>query len=61
MGQVHGANALQRYCHAQPILIDRFGLNREQVWYPYATETLAQLEKAVAFLWGNRWMRWLMG
>ena len=59
VGQVHGDNCLRDYCYAQPIIVDRFGLEREHVWYPYTSEMLTSLQKAIRYLWGSP-ARWLM-
>lgn len=59
--QVNGAEGLKGYCHAQPVLIDRFGPARELVWYPYTQHTYQTLKKTLGWLWGSRLMRWLLG
>ena len=59
VGQVHGAEGLRRFAHAQPVITDRFGSDREQVWYPYVTKTLDGMQKAIRVLWGTP-LRWLM-
>jgi acyl-CoA reductase-like NAD-dependent aldehyde dehydrogenase len=54
VGHVNGgANGLRNYCHAQPIIIDRFGLKREHVWYPYTKDAREGLEKALKYIWGT--------
>jgi acyl-CoA reductase-like NAD-dependent aldehyde dehydrogenase len=53
LGHVHGANALRNYCHAHPIITDRFGLKREHVWYPYTADGLSGLQKALKYIWGT--------
>jgi acyl-CoA reductase-like NAD-dependent aldehyde dehydrogenase len=59
LGAVNGPRALKDFCFAQPVVHDRFGLAREQVWYPYGPKTLAQLEKAMRFIFGTRIGRWM--
>lgn len=51
LGRVNGSDALRGFCHAQPILLDRFNLDRESVWYPFGEETLKGLEGAIKFVY----------
>jgi hypothetical protein len=60
LGQVNGRHAIRGYTHAQPILIDRWGLKRESIWYPYADKTVKSLEFTVKNFFGNRVLRRLM-
>ena len=53
VGTVHGENALRAFCHEQPILIDRFGLKEEQVWYPYTADKGKLLQKIMKWMWGT--------
>ncbi|MFT4974874.1 MAG: acyl-CoA reductase-like NAD-dependent aldehyde dehydrogenase [Myxococcota bacterium] len=53
VGRVNGAEGLRSFCHAVPVISDRFGQKREFVWYPYTEETLSGLKKAVSWLWGS--------
>ena len=60
VGHVNGgANGLRNYCHAQPIIIDRFGLKREHVWYPYSKDAMEGLEKALKYIWGTTVRRFM--
>lgn len=54
LGQTNGDAGLLGFCHAQPILSDRFGRKDEMVWYPYTAETEKRLQRAMKFLWGSR-------
>jgi acyl-CoA reductase-like NAD-dependent aldehyde dehydrogenase len=59
LGAVNGPRALKDFCFAQPIVHDRFGLAREQIWYPYGPKTLVQMRRAIRLLFGTRIGRWL--
>jgi acyl-CoA reductase-like NAD-dependent aldehyde dehydrogenase len=59
LGAVNGMDALKSYTFAQPVVHDRFGLAREQVWYPYSKETGEQLQKVIHWAFGTRLGRWL--
>jgi succinate-semialdehyde dehydrogenase/glutarate-semialdehyde dehydrogenase len=54
LGQIHGEAGLKGYCFAKPILLDRFGLKEEKVWYPYTRDKGDFLQKVMRFLWGTR-------
>ena len=59
VGQVNGSDGLLRYCHAQPIITDRFGAKEEGVWYPYTADKVDGIQKAAKWLFGTP-LRWLM-
>ena len=59
VGAVNGEKGLRGYCHAQPIITDRFGLKEEQIWYPYTNKKLEGLQKAMKVIWGSP-LRYLM-
>ena len=59
IGQVNGEVGLKGYCHAQPILIDRFGGRQTIQGYPYSFKKDAILQKFIHFLWSTRLGRWL--
>ncbi len=61
LGQVNGRNAIRGYTHALPILIDRWGRKKENIWYPYADKTVRTLESSIKTLFGNRLARRLVG
>ena len=60
LGQVNGRDALRGYAHALPILLDRWGQKRENIWYPYSDKTVKTLESTIKFLFGNRVVRRFM-
>jgi acyl-CoA reductase-like NAD-dependent aldehyde dehydrogenase len=60
LGQVNGRNAIRGYTHPLPILIDRWGRKKEDIWYPYADKTVKTLQSTINFAFGNRLVRRLM-
>ncbi len=61
LGQVNGEAGLKGYCHAMPIVIDRFGGKELPAAYPYSQAKIDQSKKFMKFLWGRRWVRNLLG
>lgn len=59
VGHVNGEDALRAFCHAQPILVDRFGLKDERVWYPYTLAKLDELRKMIRYVYGT-FLRYLL-
>jgi succinate-semialdehyde dehydrogenase/glutarate-semialdehyde dehydrogenase len=59
LGQVNGEIGLRSYCHAQSILIDRFGGRSEPLWYPYTAKKLGRLKRLMRLLWGTSLGRFL--
>jgi acyl-CoA reductase-like NAD-dependent aldehyde dehydrogenase len=53
VGQVNGEIGLRAYCHAQSILIDRFGGRSEVLWYPYTEKKTGLLRRAMRLIWGT--------
>ncbi|MEE9608998.1 MAG: succinic semialdehyde dehydrogenase [Myxococcota bacterium] len=53
IGQVNGEIGLKSYCHAQSIVIDRFGLKSEMLWYPYSAQKMKTIKRMLRFLWGT--------
>lgn len=60
LGQVNGRNAIRGYTHPLPILIDRWGQKRENIWYPYADKTVKTLETTLKVVFGNHLVRRFM-
>jgi acyl-CoA reductase-like NAD-dependent aldehyde dehydrogenase len=54
VGQVNGETGLRGYCHALPIVTDRFGQPAEHVWYPYTADKELLLQKIIRWVWGTR-------
>jgi len=53
LGQANGEAGLKGFCHAQPIILDRFGAKAEQVWYPYTAEKTRFLKRLMRAIWGT--------
>lgn len=53
VGQVNGLHALRTYCQTKPIVIDRWGLKKEDIWYPYGPNTLKSLEGVIKYAFGT--------
>jgi hypothetical protein len=43
-----------------PVLIDRWGQKKENIWYPYADKTVKTLESTIKVLFGNHLVRRFM-
>lgn len=59
VGQVNGEVGLRGYCHAMPIIIDRFGGKNLPAAYPYGKDKVEGLQKLMNFLWRTPIGRWL--
>ena len=53
IGQVNGEIGLRSYCHAQSIVVDRFGGKAEPNWYPYSGRKLSGMKKVLRWVWGT--------
>jgi len=53
VGHVNGESGLRGFCHAQPIISDRFGLKEEMVWYPYTFKKLSDMKGAIRWVFGK--------
>jgi succinate-semialdehyde dehydrogenase/glutarate-semialdehyde dehydrogenase len=54
VGRVNGDAGLRGYCHAVPVIFDRFGPKAEEVWYPYTAAKGKLLQKIIRWVWGTR-------
>jgi succinate-semialdehyde dehydrogenase/glutarate-semialdehyde dehydrogenase len=59
VGHVNGDAAVRGYCHALPILIDRFGGRQARDAYPYSFRRDAGMQRLIRFLFGTSIGRWL--
>jgi succinate-semialdehyde dehydrogenase/glutarate-semialdehyde dehydrogenase len=59
VGFVNGEASVRGYCHALPILIDRFGGRQARKSYPYSFRRDAGLQRLIRFLYGTALGRWL--
>jgi acyl-CoA reductase-like NAD-dependent aldehyde dehydrogenase len=53
-GRRHGAPGIRRFCSEQTIVIDRFGLKREAIWYPYTAKGERLLTRLLGLLYAGR-------
>ena len=56
-GSVNGTGALRSYSHELPIVIDRWGLDKEDHWYPFTDKTLRNLEYTLKYVFGTKLRR----
>jgi len=59
VGQVNGPGGLRGYCHAEPIITDRFGGKQSAARYPYSAKTDEGMQKFMKLQWGTALGRWL--
>jgi succinate-semialdehyde dehydrogenase/glutarate-semialdehyde dehydrogenase len=59
VGQVNGPGGLRGYCHAEPIITDRFGGKQATSRYPYSSKSDEGLQKFMKLMWGTSLGRWL--
>ena len=59
VGQVNGEGGVRSYCHALPVLFDRFGGKKLANGYPYRARDAEGLKKLMHLLWGTPLGRWL--
>ncbi|MCB1631762.1 MAG: aldehyde dehydrogenase family protein [Pseudomonadales bacterium] len=59
IGQVNGEVGLRGYCHAMPVVIDRFGGKELPSAYPYTLKKAEGMRKLMSFLWTTPLGRWL--
>jgi succinate-semialdehyde dehydrogenase/glutarate-semialdehyde dehydrogenase len=59
VGQVNGELGLRGYCHAHPMIVDRFGGKKVQGGYPYSAKDLEGMRKFANLLWRSPIGRWL--
>ncbi|HEB28885.1 MAG TPA: aldehyde dehydrogenase family protein [Porticoccus sp.] len=62
VGQVNGEAGVRGYCHAMPIVIDRFGKGDNlAAGYPHTAKKIEGMKKFMNFLWRNPIGRFLLG
>jgi succinate-semialdehyde dehydrogenase/glutarate-semialdehyde dehydrogenase len=59
LGQANGEIGLKGYCHALPIILNRFGGKKVHRGYPYRRKSEDSLQRFIRFVWGSRLGRWL--
>jgi succinate-semialdehyde dehydrogenase/glutarate-semialdehyde dehydrogenase len=53
VGQVNGETGLRGYCHAEPIILDRFGGRQAAKMYPASRKNDDGMQKFMRLLWGT--------
>jgi succinate-semialdehyde dehydrogenase/glutarate-semialdehyde dehydrogenase len=59
VGQVNGESGLKSYCHALPILTDRFGGKQARSFYPYSSKKDAGLKRVISLVFDSPLRRFL--
>jgi succinate-semialdehyde dehydrogenase/glutarate-semialdehyde dehydrogenase len=59
IGVANGDAGVRSFCHALPIIIDRFGGRQTRDAYPYSFAKDAVLQRVIRFLFGTTFGRWL--
>jgi succinate-semialdehyde dehydrogenase/glutarate-semialdehyde dehydrogenase len=59
VGRVNGEVGIRGYCHAVPIIIDRFGGKNLASAYPHSAKKVEDMKKFMRILWGTPLGRWL--
>jgi len=52
-GQVNGLGGLRGYTHQQPILIDRWNVKKERVWYPHSADSIEEIDGLIRYVYGT--------
>ena len=55
IGHRHGAGGIRKYCHQQTILVDRFGLSKEPIWYPVPKGAVNLYKRILNLLFRSGW------
>ena len=61
MGRRHGREGIRKYCEQQTIVVDRFGLAKEMVWYPTDPAMKKRLMRTLNLLFRSGWRKKLFG
>lgn len=51
----HGAEGIRKFCRQKSIVIDRFGLKNEFVWFPASHKKTEQMRRLISLLWRSGW------
>ncbi|HZR83014.1 MAG TPA: succinic semialdehyde dehydrogenase [Candidatus Binatia bacterium] len=54
IGGRNGPDFLKKYCHAQSIVVDRFGTKKEPNWYPTPAWVGKALDRGLRFFYGRK-------
>ena len=55
IGHRHGAGGIRKYCHQQTILVARFGLSKEPIWYPVPKGAVNLYKRILNLLFRSGW------
>jgi acyl-CoA reductase-like NAD-dependent aldehyde dehydrogenase len=61
LGRRHGVEGIRKYCHQQTVLVDRFGLKTELIWYPWSPRKSRLFSRALNLLFRSGWKNRLWG
>jgi len=61
IGRRHGAEGIRKYCDQQTIVVDRFGLKSESLWYPSRRARERLFARALNVLFRSGWRGKLRG
>lgn len=59
LGRVNGEVGMRGYCHAVPIIIERFGGKNLPAAYPHSEQKVKGMKALMRILWGTPLGRWL--
>ena len=57
IGRRHGTEGIRKYCVEQSIVVDRFGLKREPIWYPSIKNKRQWTSKLLDLLYHSNWRK----
>lgn len=60
IGVVNGPEGIRGYCHAMPIVVERFAKG-PLASYPYTEKTVHEMVQGIKFFWGTKLGRFLFG
>ncbi|MEM7436524.1 MAG: aldehyde dehydrogenase family protein [Myxococcota bacterium] len=52
-GHANGLGALRNYTHQQPIIIDRWSMKKERVWYPHTQQAIDEIDGMIRTIYGT--------
>jgi hypothetical protein len=61
IGKRHGADGIRKYSSEQTIVVDRFGLNKEPLWFPSFSGRSKVYRRLLNLLYRSGWKNKLFG
>jgi acyl-CoA reductase-like NAD-dependent aldehyde dehydrogenase len=61
LGRRHGPEGIRKYCHQQTIVVDRFGMKTELLWYPWSPFKTRLFSRALNLLFRSGWKKRFFG